>query len=225
MEILVLIIGIYGAFAVDSWKESRDNAATEVRILKEIRSNLKEDLLGIQDDLMHMRSIRDGGKMLLDFIESYDAPNQAFSDNMARLRVTPHFDPNISGYKLLISKGVGMIQNDSLRQSITKLFESTYSYYRRYEEERVQTRIHHITPGLMEISFADTSAFDMIFSDDYGTFEVAPADYVRIKKDRRFQKFVAMVMGENEAVIYRAKKVEKGIKNLIDVINIELEQL
>lgn len=225
LEMLVITFGIVGAFALNGWKESRDNAVTEVRILKEIRSNLKEDLLGIQDDLTHMKSIREGGEMLLDFIKNHDSPNQAFSDNMARLRVSPHFDPNLSGYKLLISKGVGIIRNDSLRQSITKLFESTYSYYRRYEDERAQIRIHHITPGLMEFSLADTEKFETVFSNYYGTFEVTPADYARIKTEDKFRKLVHMIMNENEAVIYRARKVEKGIKTLIDLINIELEQL
>ncbi|MFK7952398.1 MAG: DUF6090 family protein [Ekhidna sp.] len=225
LEILVLIIGIYGAFAVDSWKEGRDNAATEVRILKEIRSNLKEDLLGIQDDIGHMKSIRDGGAMLLDFIEKNDAPNKEFADNMAILRVTPHFDPNLSGYELLTSKGVGIIQNDSLRQSITKLFESTYSYYRRYENERIQARIHHITPGLMEYSLPDIEPLEKVSYKYYGTFEVSEADYVKIKKSEHFRKLVAMIMHENEAVIYRAKKVEKGIQTTVDELSTELEQL
>ncbi|WP_420576800.1 DUF6090 family protein [Ekhidna sp.] len=225
LEILVITIGILGAFALNRWKENRDNAVTEVQILKEIRGNLKDDLLGIQDDLMHMESVRQGGLHILEFIENNDAPTVDFSNSMARLRVTPHFDPNNSGYELLISKGVGIIQNDSLRQSITKLFESTYSYYRRYEDERVQTRIHHITPGLMEYSMADIDVWDNTFLGDYGTFEVSPSDYARLKEEKKFRKLVRMILNENEGVRYRARKVEKGIKQLIEDLNIELEQL
>lgn len=223
LEILVITFGIIGAFMLNGWKESRDNSVTEVRILKEIRSNLAEDLLGIQDDLNHMESIRKGGYELLKFINSNDSPTTAFAKNMAIMRVSPHFDPNVSGYELLISKGVSIIQNDTLRQAITQLFESTYSYYKRYEEERIKVRIHHITPGLMEYSLADTALWNKISLDDYGAFEVPLADYQRLKAENKFRKLIRMILNENMAVRYRAKRVETGIKKLINDIDRELE--
>ncbi len=43
LEILVLIIGIYGAFALEEWKENRSNHKNEVSILEKLYSNLQSD--------------------------------------------------------------------------------------------------------------------------------------------------------------------------------------
>ena len=42
-EILVLIIGIYGAFALEEWKENRSNHKKEVFILEKLYNNLQSD--------------------------------------------------------------------------------------------------------------------------------------------------------------------------------------
>ncbi|MEQ8241203.1 MAG: hypothetical protein RIA69_18455 [Cyclobacteriaceae bacterium] len=44
LEILVLIIGIYGAFAVDNWNERRKEKATVQMLMKELVENLEYDI-------------------------------------------------------------------------------------------------------------------------------------------------------------------------------------
>ncbi|MDH5367394.1 MAG: DUF6090 family protein [Cyclobacteriaceae bacterium] len=45
LEILVIVIGIYGAFLLDNWNESKLEFAREQKVLVEILENLKEDLV------------------------------------------------------------------------------------------------------------------------------------------------------------------------------------
>jgi hypothetical protein len=224
LEMLVITIGIIGAFMLNGWKESSDNQSTEQSILREIRSNLAEDLLAIQDDLTHMDTIERAGHQLLYFIKNNDSPTIEFAKNVAKIRVTPHFDPNKSGYQLLLSKGVGIIQNDSLRKAITKLFESTYSYYYRYEEERIHFRLQYISPGLQAYFYADTSSIDDSQFIDYGSFSISLSDYSDLKRENKFSKLVSLIIFENEGVQLRARIVEQGILNLIEQISRELEQ-
>ncbi|QSE98859.1 DUF6090 family protein [Fulvivirga lutea] len=224
LEILVLIIGIYGAFALDEWKEERNDSETQTEILIEIRNNLIEDLDAIQDDLMHMDTVRYGALQIIEYLKNNDNPTEKFKKDIAKMLVTPHFDPNVSGYKLLVSKGVAIIHNDSLRQLITKLFESTYSYYNRYEEERIQFRLLHISPGLMKYSFADSSIINYNNFIDYGEFEIYQSDYESMKKDEQFKKLIYAIIYSNEGVRWRAKILEKAIKKMIAQITEELNQ-
>ena len=224
LEILVLIIGIYGAFALDEWKEEQNDSKTQTEILIEVRNNLIEDLAAIQDDLTHMDSLRLGAHQIVESLKYNDKPTKKFKENIAKLHVAPHFDPNVSGYKLLVSKGVAIINNDSLRQSITKLFESTYAYYKRYEEERIQFRLFHISPRMMKYSFADTTVIDYSNFIDYGFFEVSQTDYELMRRDDQFEKLVDAILYQNEGVRWRAKLVEKAIKKTIIQISIELNK-
>lgn len=224
LEILVLIIGIYGAFALDEWKEKRNNSETQTEILIEIRNNLIEDLAAIQDDLTHMDSLKYGGHEIIEFLKTNDNPTNKFKKNIAKLHVAPHFDPNVSGYKLLVSKGVAIINNDSLRQSITKLFESTYSYYKRYEEERIQFRLSRISPEMIKYSYADSTTIDYSNFIDYGYFNISQTDYELMKTNDQFEKLVFAILYQNEGVRWRAKLVEKAIKKTINQISNELNK-
>ena len=58
---------------------------------------------------------------------------------------------------------------------------------------------------------------------DYGRFEVSHEDYQRMRSEDNFRKLVRMIINENEAVRFRAKRVEKGIGELINEIEKELE--
>ena len=225
LEMLVITLGIIGAFILNGWKETTDRSASERSILMEIRTGLSQDLLGIQDDLKHMDTIYRSAHEILDYLNLNDIPSKEFSHDVAIMRVTPHFDPNLYGYQLLSSKGVEIIRNDSLRKNISQLFESRYAYYKRYEEERIQFRLMHISPGITEYFHHDTDKVTPENMSDYGYFEISTSDYTRLKQENRFEKLIKTVIHENEAVRSRALLVEQDISSLIDRITTELDEL
>ena len=53
------------------------------------------------------------------------------------LKTYPHFSNKSNGYNLLQSKGLDIIQNDSIRKRITDLYEDRYKYLITYEKERI----------------------------------------------------------------------------------------
>ena len=74
---------------------------------------------------------------ITDYLDQYDSPSEGFNYNVAKMKVAPHFNPNKSGYELLISKGVEIVVNDSLRMAISDLYESYYPYYDQYEKNNL----------------------------------------------------------------------------------------
>ena len=153
------------------------------------------------------------------YLENHDTPDDSFFKTLSILRVTPHFDPNKSGYELLKSKGVEIISNDSLRNLISLLYERSYPYYKRYEEERLRFHPLHSEPVLLKYLYMD---FDLS-SRYYGHFIITPKDYKIIKQDTNFLKLLSAIAFENSAVQNRGQKAEKSMKSLISFLETELK--
>ena len=136
-EILLVVIGILIALQVNNWNENRKERETERMILQEIRENLNIDLDDFDSNLSHFKNQAISSRVLLETIEENRAYHDSLGYYFGYLRVFPHFTVKTSGYRLLQSEGLGIIQNDSLRQSITDLYENHYNYLITWEKERM----------------------------------------------------------------------------------------
>lgn len=149
-EIILVVIGILIALNINNWNDEQQKRTLELKILKEIQTNLKHDLFEIKDDIGIMDSVNLACEKVINFLETRTEPSNYFFNNVGIVKVAPHFDPNKSGYELLVSKGVEIISNDSLRGSISVLYESAYEYYNKYEAERIKFKSEQINPVLLK---------------------------------------------------------------------------
>ena len=218
-EIILVVIGILIALQINDWNDQRKKQTLELKILKEIRSNLGFDLVEIQTDIWVMDSVDSAIKYVVNHVKTKEKPSQKFKDHVIKLRTVPHFDPNKSGYELLISKGVDVISNDSLRMAISSMYESAYPYYDKYESERILFKGDIIHPQLIE-------NFEWLLDDTkyfYATSEISDEDYYKIKNNGSFLKLARASEHENWLVHDRARKLETKINNLIDQIKDEIK--
>jgi len=217
-EVMLVVIGILIALQINNWNEQSKTSKLEIKILKELQSNLTLDLMEIQKDIGHMDDINKACKKIKYYLQKYDHPSDSLFITFSILRVTPHFDPNKSGYGLLQSKGVEVISNDSLRNAISLLYESSYPYYKRFEEERLRFHALHSEPILLKY-------FSMHFDKDayyYGNFEISNEDFKKLKRDVTFLKLLSAITYENSAVQIRGKRVEQDIISLLHKLEEEL---
>lgn len=218
-EIVLVVIGILIALQLNNWNDMDKDRTVEIKILQEILGNLELDLLEIRADINSMDSINRACKDISRFMTTDSIPSDNFFYDVAKLRVNPHFDPNKSGYNLLVSKGVEIILNDSLRGSLSLLYESLYPYYYRYEEERTQFKLHQINPYLIN-HFIWQARPDLLF---FGHYQISPAEYELLKNDALFSKLLYAISFDNTLVQSRAYRVEKSIESIIQEITHELE--
>ena len=220
-EIVLVVIGILIALQINNWNEDKKTSKLETKILKELLSNLKLDLKEIQADIHYMDEINLACSTVREYLKNYDKAPDTLYKIASILRVTPHFDPNTSGYGLLQSKGVEIISNDSLRNSISLLYERSYPYYKRYEEERLRFHALHSEPKLLEY-------FNMQFGMDlanrfFGTFNISEEDYMKLQNDTVFDKLLSAIAFENASVQNRAQRTEMAIINLMEFLKEELD--
>ncbi len=219
-EIVLVVVGILLALAINQWNNERNERALEVKILAEIRDNLDFDRFEINEDITLMDSIARSCDTVLVVMAGEDKPTERFAYELTKLRVTPHFDPNMSGYELLVSKGVELVTNDSLRKAISGLYESRYPYYARYEQERIAFVGQNIEPMLLD-HVTSIAKPDVYF---LSSAAITDKDFTRLKSHEAFPKLVGAVAVENMYVRDRAKRVAAEIKKLSEMIDHELDK-
>ena len=220
-EIVLVVIGILIALQINTWNEELKTREIETKTLKEIRANLKTDLDELWSDISVMDSVTLAGGFVLEYLKSdADKPSKSFKYYMNISRMNPHFDAIRGGYSLLQSKGLDIISNDSLRGAITKLYEFSYPYYAKYENERFQKLNTIILPKY-------TDYLSVYWLHDKSTFkgssQISDQDYIRMKNDSKFVNVLNLCISENEMVKNRAHRTRGLVKDLIDLINKELE--
>ncbi|WP_250433958.1 DUF6090 family protein [Hanstruepera flava] len=217
-EIILVVIGILIALQINNWNEEKKTKRLETKILKELHENLKIDLLGIQEDINTMDSIKKACKEVVTYLKTKGQPDSSFYYLTTALRVRPHFDPNKSGYGLLQSKGMEVISNDSLRNDISLLYERAYTYYRRYEDERLDFHNLNSSAKFLEYFYENFDAK----ATWYSKFLITQKDYERLRKDESFIKLASAISFENSTLQNRAQRTERHIKNLLQFIEEEL---
>ena len=218
-EIILVVIGILIALQINTWNEEQKTRILQTETLKEIRANLELDLAEINFDIDVMDSVSIAGEAVIHYLESGQVPSGSFKYHVHVSRTNPHFDAIKGGYSLLISKGLDIISNDSLRGAISKLYESNYPYYEKYENERVSTINDVVNPKLAQY-------FSFYWVDDNyfnGTSDIDQETYEKLKNDSQFINVMNLMISQNKMVRNRAERTAGFIKDLIDFIDQELE--
>ena len=136
-EIILVVIGILIALQINNWNEYNKERESEKVILKEIKDNLIFDLEDFESNIANLQNKSISAKSILEILETDSAYNDSIGYFFYYLKSYPHFSNKSNGYKLLESKGLDIIQNETIRKKITDLYEDRYQYLKTYEKERI----------------------------------------------------------------------------------------
>lgn len=141
-EFFSIFVAVIAAFALNNWNDNRRDRIVEYNILKEINNGLQKDLEDIQINQMG----HDQGLTACNFWRRV-LKNDSFSkDSLLQnyFNLTRDFImiQNNSGYETLKSKGLEIIQDDSLRYAIISLYEYDYIALKKFEEEYTEMQFH-----------------------------------------------------------------------------------
>lgn len=130
-----IFIAVVSAFALNNWNENRRDHEAASKILTEISNGLKKDIEDIRVNkrgheggivaCQFWRNVIDGNTLEVDSIFMYYS-------NLTRDYISIQ---NTSGYQSLKSKGLELIDDDSLRFEIITLYEYDYNILKKFEEE------------------------------------------------------------------------------------------
>lgn len=141
-EFLSIFVAIFAAFALDNWKEDRKDHLVATKILTEINNGLTKDLEDIKlNEMGHREGLKAAiyvNKLLTDGQVGQDSLMYHYL-NLLRDFISMQ---NVSGYETLKSKGLEILENDTLRSEIISLYEYDFNIVKKLEEDYSELQLH-----------------------------------------------------------------------------------
>ena len=211
LEILVLIVGIYGAFALENWNEVRKEAKNELKILSILIQDLNTDLASFQHYQDELEVQIETVDLLIQ--DALDQTNTIQHPNRNIMRRATEFTPITEKNNLEL---IGHIQNETIRRELKSYF--IYSNeIAEVQEEYEAIIIDMLRPFLMENGMQKLGApfplnekntkVDLIDSEllekalDNMKFQQILQE--RNLKTEEFQYYIAQLMIRNNELVAR----------------------
>lgn len=220
IEFLSIFIAVISAFALNNWNDNRHNRNAENKILLEIYNGLEKDLNDIwMNQEGHKRGLRAAAffrDMLAEKPVSMDSVMSHYF-NLTRDFVSVQ---NVSGYETLKSRGLELIENDSLRSDIISLYEYDYNTLRKLEEDYYELQFQENYFREINASIAHNFTFseDKLITGINTPLEIGPDKekilLIYLWKIQNNRHFVLQYYAE---VAGKIERLREGIKAEIDL--------
>jgi uncharacterized protein DUF6090 len=173
-ELLLIVVGVLLALAVNNWNINRQDRKTEMSLLQQLHSSLAMDLANLKeaDDGFRNR------KQRMDTLRDHLGRGRPYADSLqsefgAVLGIWPiHF--NRSPYEVMKGKGLELISSDSLRLRIVHLYDQTYADYQEAQEDDRNVVFEIVRPyylkAFRDIRFRESAtplSYEQISRDPY----------------------------------------------------------
>ncbi|RNC92089.1 MAG: hypothetical protein ED555_02985 [Allomuricauda sp.] len=221
-EIILVVIGILIALQINNWNENRKDRTLEHSTLIEIKNSLELDSKLLKDEIEFQLDNALVSTQLLNHIRQkkpYDSKLDVMWERIIRYYFV---DFNTSAYTLLESRGIDIIQNETLRRKIV----DHYNIHQRNLERSVDVGEHLSNENLIYF-------FDRVYPDITPNFKKTykidneywtPADYQTLLNDSklipkishsikvryRFSKLLDEFVKKQEKLI---REIEKELNN------------
>jgi hypothetical protein len=140
-EIVLVVIGILLALQINNWNEARKDRETELYILQEVLSNLKEDSVIIRDILFQRTQAQKAGNNMLSYLNA-EINSDTLSSDLTKFITFERYFPIRNAFEVLKSKGLKLSDN-SLTTRISRYFD--------FEQNRVKGSIYDIEHQILPI--------------------------------------------------------------------------
>ena len=148
-EIILVVIGILIALQLNNWNTENKASIEELELLAEMKYNLELDLKDCIWNIKKNQDLLASNLAVISHLKERTPFHDALRVHYGNLVYTTTQLRNMSAYDHLKSKGMNLVQNDSLRQEITTVYSARYYYIERRElEYDNKIQINHIIPQL-----------------------------------------------------------------------------
>lgn len=221
LEILVITIGIYGAFELANYGENRTRKRAEIEILKGCKTELMADLVDININLKDLEKSMQSLNLIIELLENDGTYHDSLSLYFNYTLLPIHFVHSTSAFETMKSKGLDIITNPEIRTKLISLYDSQYDLFLQAESEEldeVQYGLRHMLSGRFESGF---NYWDGTFAGS-----MIPLDFESLKKDKEYLYFIKTQRNRTRSYIgYFYENLRKSVASTIDDLEIEINRL
>jgi len=223
-EIIIVVFGILIALNFNNWNQNQINKKSEIKILSELKNDFKSNYQEIKDIIFNIDKLYKTSDTIFYLMEN-DIP---IENHIELLNTMGGFMGFLGGYggvfnsantsyKYLESTGIKIISNDSLRISITEMFEEYFRNIHVREEQYKVFYTNEYEPFVTEY-----------FEFNHGTSGNPIISQVNLssKTNKRIFKNIIIKKASHEK--FRIKSLKETLvklEELIDDLEIEIEYL
>jgi Family of unknown function (DUF6090) len=213
-EIILVVIGILIALQINNWNEHKKERNLEVKILGEIQANLKRDHANLIMKINETEGFKLANHKVLDHLQQRTPLNDSLKFYYSRLNAYGNFRAITAGYENLKSIGLNLIQNDTLRSSISELYDYHYFHF-------VEDIIH-----ALEQFRANKSKYvnDRIYLDKEGFTSGVPYDLNKLQNDETFKGYLNSTLVFHTWMNERRQRGLEHIEYVVQQIENELNK-
>jgi len=210
-EIALVVIGILIALSVNNKNEVRKLQKLETKSLQELKRALELDLSDINYNAKRHKNAQLAAEIVLEALNTDLPYHDSLSIHFERSTNITVFLPNLGPYETLKARGLDLIENDSLRNEISKYYEQDIKFAYYFEDANLR---------------AWPMKFEMMldYFDEFRMFDIAiPVDYKKLKDDRRFKSYIKLTSNLRgiESNVY-ANRMHSSCSKLIELIDREI---
>lgn len=126
-EIFLVVIGILIALQINNWNENRKTKLVELELLKNIQLDLVESKKSITFSTKYNKKQIKMYRKILYYVKEDLPYNNSLDSIFGKIPTwsTPYL--NYSSYETLKTKGIDLIQNDSLKKQIITIYDNQFA--------------------------------------------------------------------------------------------------
>jgi hypothetical protein len=212
-EIVLVVIGILIALAINNWNEEKNKHQVEIISLKEVINNLQMDAndlnYNLATDSLTLKSLQS----VLLCISTAIPYNDTLAADFGRISYFTNFMNNKSAYENLKSEGFNIINNDSLRFLIVEYYDHTSKVLVNVENEFINKNENLFIKPFMIRNFDYASMFKPAY----------PNDYEALLKNPEFKSIVSTKIEHYKWKMQLSKDCKKKAIEIIAALNKELD--
>ena len=227
-EIILVVIGILIALQINNWNEGRKVKKQETQIYTELKSDLIQTKNDIQKAIsQHKKILKSTQQLIFDISnkKSYsDSIYRLFGDAGGEFKIIP----KTSAFENLKNIGLNTLSNDSLRVSISNLFQLDL---KRLEDElglknsslNIKEQLY---PYQMKYLFLDTNEptnYGFKHTDSIKVYKLKIKNYDKFLTDNDLLKTLQLSLWYRSILVNEEVEIVEAIDNVIEGIKQELK--
>ncbi len=220
-EIVLVVLGILIALQINNWNQNKQLEKEELDTLKSLHESIRINI----DEFEQIRKAQIVRNNSLQEILFKKVSNQplAYLDSLIITNVENHtFDPSTGIYNSIINSGrIELISNDSLKNRISKLYDSVKDYQEIEDEITAYTR-EHLEKNFIENYSIQPEVLAKLRERTDEEKEKDKASFIKVFNSQKVKNIYIMLLKKMDEVIIRGEYLESEYHSLLTALENEI---